>query len=434
MALIFDYVSEDTGLISKKVNGYLPQTAFIPLKKNNQESVQILIKEGESVKEGQVIARDDHLAIHSSIPGKVEEIVHTQFVDGSEGFAAKIRLQGSFSFTGKQTADIDYGTFERNTIHFSLNEKGVLNTFDSVQPLALQIESLDKTRPLILTLRLFSDDPSRISDSFIADNYLEEAVTGACIVAKAMDAAGVVIARDSNKEDYDFDSIVAWKNLKCQKTVVSLDARTYPCGFMHEITQAVKNAARNQPFKNIGNKDLYIDVQTAVNVYNAIVKNMPVTTCSVHLTGDCINTASVMKVKIGTLISDLAKQSGGFKRVPSKVIINGKITGNALSAMNIPISQEVKSVCFIPENQVPYQVEENCIRCGKCSRICPVGLQPESLLRCYNNINPDDAEISLIKKTSVLCTGCSLCNAVCPSRISLSHKIAELKKGFINEK
>ncbi len=430
MALVYDFVSVDDGLITKSVNGFLPSVAVIPLKKNASDDTQILVKAGDLVKEGQVLARTKDSCIHSSIPGRVEDIVHTQFADGSEGFAAKILLSGSFDYTGKKRRPVDWSGFDSKTLLYIFAEKGVINTFDENIPLNYQIANLHEKSGRILIVRLFSEDPDRLTEGFLTSLYFEKIKTGAEIIAKAMNARGIVFAYDINKGEIDSKL----NTLKIPVIAAGFDAKGYPNGFMHELVSNVKENFAGTEFKKIGNRELYTDCITCLNAYNAVVFNEPVINCNIHLTGDCLNSAAVMTVKAGTLLKDLVVQTGNFKRKLGKIVVNGCVTGNSISSLEIPISKEVKSVSFIPENELPDQVTQKCIRCGKCLKICPVSLYPESLYRIYLNKEQKDEHSVLIKQTALLCTECGLCNAVCPSRIPLCQIIKELKQEIKNEK
>ena len=125
MRPIYKFVSEDTGLIPKTVSGFIPETVVIPLKKSSQDEIEILVKAGDTVKEGQVIAKSQDTCIHSSIPGTVINIVYSKFADGNEGYAAKIRLEGVFSFTGKKIIEKEWKSKDSSTLIFLMKEGGV---------------------------------------------------------------------------------------------------------------------------------------------------------------------------------------------------------------------------------------------------------------------------------------------------------------------
>lgn len=427
MALVYSFLSEDTGLINTNTSAFIPSVAVIPLKKESgDDDIDILAEPGDIVEEGQVIARSPSASVHSSVPGRVADIVHADFADGSKGLAARVELSGSFSFTGKKKTETNWRLLTSSVLVNELAEKGVLNTFDKPEPLSLQIKKIGRGEDKLLAVRLYSEDPSRITDEFISEKWPDKVREGAFIVAKAMRAGGIVFASDSNRPGPD---IGAAKD-GIQYAMVRIDARAYPNGFKHEISKAAKRDLKGQRGEKLGSKDLYIDSLTALNVYNAVSYGEPVIDCHVHLSGDCLNSAAMMSVKAGTSIGELAMQAGGFKKKIGKIIINGTVTGNSVESLDIPVSKEVKSVAFIPPAKVADQTQQPCIRCGECIRICPLSLYPESLYRSYLNKNQHDPHLSLLKKTAVLCTECSLCNSVCPSRIPLSQIIAELKAGI----
>lgn len=432
MKPVYNFVSEDSGLITKTVSGFIPETAVIPLKKNGQDDVEILVKAGDEVNEGQVIARSSDTCIHSSIPGKVENIIRSKFADGSEGYAAKIRLEGVFSFSGKKLLETRWQAKDVQNLLFRIREGGVLNTFSEPVPLNVQIKKLDRSSDRFLIVRLYSEDPSRITDDFVTEHYFEKIKTGIAVTAKAMEARGILLAFDSRKPLPDGLE----KEFEQETACVSMDSRNYPNGFMHEIVSSAKKTFKNSNsvFSTLGNRDLFIDSVTALNVYNAVVLEKPEITVELHVTGDCLNAGAVMTLKTGTLLRDVVAQAGGFKRQPGKIIINGKITGNSVSALDIPVSKEIKSVAFVPFSQLPDQKKQHCIRCGNCLKICPMNLSPEALYRCFTNMDFKDENLKLIEKTAALCTECSLCNSVCPSRLPLSQTIALLKKEKNDEK
>ena len=239
MALIYDFLSEDAGLITKSVTGFFPTVAVIPLK-HTDEDIDILIQKDSAVKEGQLIAKGSECSVHSSLPGKVIDICEQTLADGLKGIVAKIEFSGAFTYTGKKQIPSDWKNYDSNSILMMLKEKGITNTFAKSCCLSNQISNLSETCSRILTVRLFSEDPSRCSDSFITLNFFEKIKTGAYIVAKAMNAKGIVFAYDSstvfNPDFSDYNQAPVF--------TVGIDAKSYPCGFMHEIVQAVKNSTK----------------------------------------------------------------------------------------------------------------------------------------------------------------------------------------------
>ena len=430
MASVSDFVSEDKGAFSVAVNGFVPRTAFVPF---NQEdsSTEVLVHAGDRVEEGQTIAKGKNSSVQATIPGTVESIAVVQFPDGKQGKAAKINLGGTFSFIGKKHEKVKWQAFDASAILLVMAEKGVVNTFEGCVSLPEQIKKLHPKSARLLAVRLFDDDPSRVTERFIAERYWDEILEGSAIIAKAMDANGVVFVHDA-KMSLAFTD--ASENLfSAKKAMCSVSVEKYPAGFAHEIASVVKKMNAGHPFAEIGNRDLYIDAVTALAAYDALVLSVPLMERYVHVTGDCLNAGAIMKVKIGTTMGDLARQCGWFKRPPAKIIVNGIVTGFSISSLDIPVTKLVKSVAFLPAKKAVRQYDEQCIGCGDCRRICPVGLYPDMLFRSFQHGREGTELEKQYAATSILCTNCALCNAVCPSRLPLSET-AMLLKGSDDEK
>lgn len=64
------------------------------------------------------------------------------------------------------------------------------------------------------------------------------------------------------------------------------------------------------------------------------------------------------------------------------------------------------------------ELERDCIRCGWCVNVCPVGLNPLALIGQLRLDYPPIGE-----QESAACVQCGLCSYVCPSRLPLSNGI-----------
>ncbi|MBR4600067.1 MAG: hypothetical protein IKO39_08465, partial [Treponema sp.] len=74
-----NFISEDKKTLTSSVNAFLPKVAFIPVEEDDSGALEILVTEGDRVKEGDVIARQKGLFIHSSVPGIVQKISQKQY-------------------------------------------------------------------------------------------------------------------------------------------------------------------------------------------------------------------------------------------------------------------------------------------------------------------------------------------------------------------
>ena len=429
MASVSDFISEDTGAFSCTVSAFLPRAAIVPFDCEPNGRSDVLVRAGDIVREGQTIAQSTYSSVQATIPGTVEAVSAVQLPDGTLGQAATINLGGAFSFTGKPRRRIDWNFCEIGMIQRLLAEHGVVNTFAGCEPLCAQILNLHPRSARVLAVRLFDDDPSRVTEAFIAQHHATEVCEGAAIVAKAMGARGVVFAYGASGHGATWHGDASFAVPVCE---VVCDTTRYPAGTRHDIVAAVKRQCKDEPFSAIGNRDVYIDAPTALAAYRAVALSTPLMETYVHVTGGCLNAAAMMRVRIGTTLGDLAAQCGGFKRPVAGIVVNGITTGFSVSSLAVPVSKMVKSVAFLPARKARRQHDEECVRCGSCRKVCPVGLYPDMFRRSFLH-GADATELEKrFAETSVLCTDCALCNAVCPARLPLSQ-IAALLKGTYND-
>lgn len=431
MASVSDFLSEDSGAFSLSVNAFMPRVAVVPFGYDRGERMEILVRDGDAVQEGQTIAQGRSGSVQATIPGTVRAVSVVQLPDGKLGTAAKIALGGSFSYSGKRPWKIDWTAYDASMLRLFFAERGVVGTFSRCMSLSAQIKQLHLQSARILVVRLFDDDPSRVTETFIAAHHAAEVVEGAAIIAKAMRANGVVFVRSA-----DGKNVAARRRDDALFVVPAYDiacnTARYPAGTRHELAAAVRKQLLEQPFSGIGNRDLFIDVQTALAAYRAVALSTPLLETYVHVTGDCLNAGAIMNVKIGTTLGELAAQCGGFKHPVANIVINGIVTGFSVSSLDVPVTAMVKSVAFLPPRKAKRQHDEPCVRCGGCRNVCPVALYPDMFYRSFMH-GADATELERrYAETSVLCTGCSLCNAVCPSRLPLSQ-IAALTKDSYDE-
>lgn len=449
MVSAYNFRSPDEGKFTLAANAFLPSHCVVPL------DGEILISEGEQVKEGQVISKTKDVYIHAPVSGIVEKIENGVFSSGKKGLCAKIALKGSLVFTGKKSFETGWQSYEKETLTYKLKEAGILSTFSKKISLYSNIKNLKKENP-ILVLRLFDDDPFVLTERFVSKNYARQVIFGALILAKASGSNILVFAQDKyskiqideflpknhlfenrNSENQISESLENSRNVEnpifssqMKFFQVEVDTRKYPCGSEHCLVSAVKKNLSDESLKSLGKNDFFVDSVTAFHAYNAIVLGKPEINALVHVTGDCLNSAAVMNVKLGTSLRDVAEMCGGFKRKLSRIVINGTVKGVSVKNLDIPVVKSMKSIEFVPAKQVKNPCSETCVRCGNCRKICPAELWPGNLYRIAHLDGKSGGllDSKTIADSAVLCMECGLCNSVCPSRLPLQQTISLLKE------
>ncbi len=421
-------LTESSAAFNTCTNAYVPHEVLVALWQDESTKTEPLVYAGEHVEEGQLIARDSRslCQIHSPVPGKVEKFSVISLPNGKTGPCLTIKTEGSFSFLGRPKKKQQWDFMFADQLIRSIGEKGVINTFYKPKPLAVELmqQKLRQENRSIF-LRLYDLDPTNCADSFIAKNYMPQILEAMSILSHIVEPSAVYCLFDkasTPKEDTDAMNILF-------NTVplhfIPVDVSKYPCGGTFDVLRLVRRSAKSPDEISVSRKDLFIDSMTALSVYEAIVLNQPSMTRFVSVGGEAMTESKLFKVRIGTPIKNLLAECGGFCSQPSKILINGRIYGSAISNFDTPVTKYTKSITVLPKRLIDYIPTSPCIHCGNCRKICKADLQPDKLYMQYmkkSHLTPDEIKMTL------LCSECRLCNMACPSRLPLFQTINEIKK------
>lgn len=411
-------------------NAFLPKTVTVPLFQERNIDCVSIVKIGDTVKEGDIIAIsqnfDEKINIHSPIPGKVIDILPCICSNGQQKFAIKIQLQGSFSHLGKRIKVEQNLPDTVSKLSEHLIEKGVLNTFKISEPVNLGLQLLQLKKDSNLVLRMYDEDPFRITDSLISKFFTEEVMIGAQIISNVLNCKGVLLALDQKFSEKNKIDLKKYTNFK----ILEMMLKKYPSGTPREIISGFNRRIKSTSNFKVSKTDLFIDSSTAYEVYKAVICNTPSIERYVHISGNCINTSCLLNVKIGTNVSDIVNSLGGFIKSPRQVIINGQIVGNAVNSLNFPITKNTKSIMFISTRNFTDNQLYSCINCGNCRFNCHAKLSPDIIYNYVINFQEINNEL---KKTVLACIDCGQCNTVCPARLPLAQTIDILRKQILAE-
>ena len=83
-------------------------------------------------------------------------------------------------------------------------------------------------------------------------------------------------------------------------------------------------------------------------------------------------------VRDGTSFAELLEAAGGVKPgvTLKKALAGGPMMGIALSSLDVPIQKQNNGLTLLAEdpNEKAELQRTACLRCGRCTTVCPVGL------------------------------------------------------------
>ncbi|OFY73142.1 MAG: hypothetical protein A2275_07545 [Bacteroidetes bacterium RIFOXYA12_FULL_35_11] len=85
--------------------------------------------------------------------------------------------------------------------------------------------------------------------------------------------------------------------------------------------------------------------------------------------------------------------------------------GKALNSVDVPVVKGTSGIVVVQDEETKREEVYNCIRCGKCVSVCPMGLEPYLLAVVSEQEKLEEAE----KDRIMDCMECGSCHYTCPS-------------------
>ena len=418
--------------VGKKIETLpLPKTVTIPAGQHIGAPTQVLVKRGDEVKVGQLIAKAGGFVsanIHSSVSGKVKKIDEVFDSSGYRKMSVLIDVVGDEWLENIDKSDLlkkDI-SLSKEEIVKKVSEMGIVGLGGATFPTHVKLSVPDGKKAEHLIINAVECEPYLTADHQLMMEKGEEIMVGISILMKAIDVSKAIVGIENNKPDA-IDHLTKLAANYQGITVEALKVQ-YPQGGEKQLIKALINREVPSGGLPLDVGCVVQNVGTAFAVYEAIQKNKPLFERVVSVTGKSVAQPSNYMVRVGTSTDVLIEAAGGLPEDSGKVVSGGPMMGKALSRTDVPITKGSSGVLIFKEEESKREKINPCIRCAKCVTVCPMGLEPYLLMTVTQNSDYERVE----KERALDCIECGSCSYTCPSTRPLLDYI-RLGKGEVNK-
>ncbi len=396
----------------------LPARLVVPLSQHLGAPAKPVIKVGDTVKAGQLIAEQNGFIsapVHAPACGKVTAIEEALTAAGRTCGAIVIETDGSQEWQLMPVIP-NWQTADKKDLIAHIGAAGIVGMGGAGFPTRVKLSPpADKPIDTVI-LNGAECEPYLTADHRMMLEYAKEIRTGAEIIRLILGAKALRIAIEDNKPDAIAAMEKAFQDVDGDVAVTVLHT-SYPQG--SEKQQIFSVTGREVPRGGLPMDVGCVveNVSTAFALYEAVLNGRPLVRRVISVTGDAIAQPSNLLAPCGTLYSDLVAACGGLRGKAAKVISGGPMMGFAVSSLNVPTGKTASGLLLLSAKKVSCYTSQACIACGRCIEACPMRLTPAELSQCIEADDIEGAEqVALMD-----CIECGSCAFVCPAHRPLVH-------------
>jgi electron transport complex protein RnfC len=393
----------------------VPPQVTVPVSQHIGAPAVPVVEKGAEVKAGQIIAEAKGFVsanIHSPVSGKVNKIDTFTDTTGYKQTAVLIDVQGDewVETVDRSTTLVKEISMTREQIIERCKQCGLVGLGGATFPTHIKMTVPSGKKCDLVIINGVECEPYLTSDHRLMLERGAEVLTGAAIIMKALGVDRVIVGIEANKPDaikHLTELAADFKGITIQPLKVK-----YPQGGEKQLIKAC--TGREVPSGGLP-LDVGVVVQnvgTAYAVYEAVQKNKPLVERVVTVTGKNVKEPGNFQVRIGAPVTALIEAAGGMPDDTGKVVNGGPMMGKALAMTDVPVTKGTSGIILFPSEDSRRAVVQPCIRCGKCSSACAMGLEPWLISVLSEKAMFEKAEEEKITD----CMECGACAYTCPAK------------------
>lgn len=392
-----------------------PAEVVLPLNQHIGASARPVVKVGDHVVRGQMIAEPDgfvSVPVHTPISGKVVRIDRCKTPQGVPVDAVYIKSDDEDRRRDEETVaslspvrdDAAVEALDPKEIIGIIRDAGIVGMGGATFPTHVKLSPPKGMVPEMVIVNGAECEPYLTCDDAVMRAYSAEIVRGTRLLMRAAGVSRGVIAVENNKPEAIAALSAAAASVPGVE-VMPLKVK-YPQGGEKQLIEAVTGREVPSGALPVSTGVIVQNVATALAVERAVVYGEPLMERVMTLVSP--DKSGNYQVTVGMSMRDIA---GEITSEIGKIIVGGPMMGRSASNLDTPVVKSTSGLLLFPVSESRRSEIEPCIRCGACVDACPMGLEPYLLSTLSRLHRFEEAEEQKIAN----CIMCGSCSYACPS-------------------
>lgn len=375
-----------------------------------------VVKKGDRVLAGQIIAEAGGFVsanIVSSVSGTVKAVEPRKNASGGSAVAIVVENDGEYTLAEGVGVECDTNGLTGQEILSKVQKAGIVGMGGAGFPTHVKLTVKTPEKIDYVIANGAECEPYITCDDQLMRTKSSEIVEGMEYMLRLFPNAKGVVVVENNKPE-----AIAAMEQACQghdRVYVQPVKTKYPQGGERSLITVITGKHLKLGMLPADAGCVVDNVATIYAIYRAVKFNEPLMERGFTVSGDAVQNPGNFIVKIGTSHQELVDACGGFKQDPKKVLSGGPMMGFAMAGLEAPICKNNNALTCLTVDEV--EIAEGqmtaCLRCGRCSRACPLGLSPQLMQVAAIRKDYDRYEHKLY---GLDCIGCGCCTYGCPAK------------------
>jgi Na+-translocating ferredoxin:NAD+ oxidoreductase subunit C len=391
---------------------------IIPMTQHIGAPAEIIVREGQEVARGQVIAKATgyvSVPIHSPVSGTVKKISLVPTISGTK--AAGITIE-AFPSSGQEVAEgycIDYNKATADEILKAIQDAGIVGLGGAAFPTHVKLKVPEGKTCEYLIINGIECEPFLTTDHRVMLEQGEDIYMGIRYLLKVTGAREVIIGIEGNKQDAaDYLNSIKPNDIPVSVKVVPVK---YPQGSEKMLITAILGKEVPSGGLPIDVNVVTVNVATTAEIGRLLPYGRGIQERVITITGPAVKKKGNYLIPIGTPLRFVLDHVGIVDDDIAEIYMGGPMMGPAVADLDISITKGTSGILVFGSNDIVHTDNVYpCIKCGACVDACPISLNPSKLgiLAKFESYDLMVSDFNLMD-----CFECGSCSYVCPSHIPL---------------